>query len=74
VVVRRGGELHLAAIGERPPAGQDLGENPPLGREDPLHVRRLVVALAGDERAQLRVVGQCPESHPGQVEVHLEVA
>ncbi len=74
MVVRGGGELDLAALGQRPPAGEHAGDHGPLRLEDPGDVGRLVVAAALHERPQLRVVGQRPEPHPGQVEVDLQVA
>ena len=73
-MVGRGGELHLAALEEGPPARQDAGEHPALGGQDQLHVGGLEVAAALGELAQRRVVLQRPEAHPGQVEVDLEVA
>ena len=73
-MVGRGRELHLAALGQRPPARQDPGEHPPLGLQDQGHVGGLVVAPAQGQLAQSRVVGQRPEAHPGQVEEDLEVA
>ncbi len=73
VVVRGRRELDLAALGEPPPARDDLAHDPPLGGEDVLDVLPGVAAPLRGEGAEPLVVGEGAEAHPGEVEVELQV-
>ena len=72
VVVGRGGELDLAALGEGAPARDDLREEAALRVEQRVDVAAVEVALLLAECAHRRVLG-CVEAHPREVEVDLEV-
>jgi hypothetical protein len=73
VVVRRRGELDLAALGRRAVGGHDRAQERQLAGAQPRLVGLVVPAALGGQRAHVGIVRQPVEVEPGELRQHLQV-